>query len=189
MDYHHATIQPGTSKTPPFSLEVPNSPVIKGETLPRRHPQCVNGLRSIPQPNIKTLYDVLLRSAREYGNLPAVGARNLIGEHKEVKLVKKVVGGKEKEVEKKWTYFEMGKFEYLTYGEYVKAAVEIGAGLRELGMTKGDRLHMFASTRYVILLGGNSSTEWLMSDSVHTGCLSPMVCQGIIRELCTIDRK
>lgn len=43
-------------------------------------------------------YDVLLRSAREYGDLPAVGARNLMREHEEVKIVKKVMGGKEKEV-------------------------------------------------------------------------------------------
>jgi hypothetical protein len=40
----------------------------------------------------------LLRSAREYGDLPAVGARNLMREHEEVKIVKKVMGGKEKEV-------------------------------------------------------------------------------------------
>lgn len=123
---------------------------------------------------------------REYGDLPAVGTKNLIREHEEVKIVKKVMGGKEKEVEK-WTYFEMGKFEYLMYWEYVRAAVEIAAGLRELEMVKGDRLHVFASTRYVIILGGKSSTKWLMSDSVHTGCLSPMVCQGRIRKLCTID--
>lgn len=61
--------------------------------------------------------------------------------------MKHVVEGKEVEVEKTWTFFEMGDFEYITFGEYAERAMSIGSGLRKLGLKRGDKLHIFAATR------------------------------------------
>ncbi len=142
-----AMIQPGMFKEGPFSLPIPNSPIIPGETIPRRRTACINGLISTPEEGVNTVYDVLVLAAERYGNLNAMGERKLIKTHYETKMVKKTVEGKEKLVEKKWTFFEMGGFEYLSFREYVALTMELGAGLRFLGLEKEDRVHIFAATR------------------------------------------
>jgi long-chain acyl-CoA synthetase len=147
MSLKTAIVQPGMFKSPPFSLEVPGAPQIDGETIPRRNPNFLNSLISQPCEEVATLFDVLLRSAEKFGDLKAVGTRRLIETHVEVKKVKKVVEGVEKEVEKKWVYFEMGEFEFETFGVYVGRCLKIGAGLRKLGLGAGDRVHVFAATR------------------------------------------
>jgi len=134
-------------KSPPFTLEVPGSPQIDGETIPRRNANFLTSLVSRPYEEVATLFDVLLRSAEKFSNLNAVGTRRLIETHVEIKKVKSVVEGVEKEVEKKWVNFEMGEFEYETFGEYVGRCLKIGAGLRKLGLVRGDRVHVFAATR------------------------------------------
>lgn len=76
-----------------------------------------------------------------------MGTRKLLKTHNEIRKIKKVVEGKEVEVEKKWTFFEMGEFRYLTFGQYVDLCLQIGAGFRKLGLGRGDRVHVFAATR------------------------------------------
>ncbi|PMD47770.1 acetyl-CoA synthetase-like protein [Hyaloscypha variabilis F] len=146
MSLKTAIIQPGMFKSPPFTLEVPGSPHIEGETIPRRNANYVDSLVSRPCEEVATLFDVLLRSAEKFGDLDAVGTRKLIETHVEVKKVKTVVDGTEKEVEKKWVFFEMGEFEFESFGGYVGRCLRIGAGLRKLGLEAGDRVHVFAAT-------------------------------------------
>lgn len=105
---------------------------------------------SRPEDGIATLYDVLVRSAAKFGDLDAMGTRKLIEMHTETKKVKQIVEGTEKEVEKTWMFFEMGPYEYVTFGQYFDRALQIGSGYRKLGLAKGDRLHIFAATRYLI---------------------------------------
>lgn len=71
----------------------------------------------------------------------------MIKKHDEVEKEKKIVDGKEEEVDKNWTYFEMGPYEYLTFGEYMTLTTQIGAGYRKLGLGREDRVHIFAATR------------------------------------------
>jgi long-chain acyl-CoA synthetase len=147
MPLKTAIVQPGMFKSPPFTLEVPSSPSIPGETAPRRNANFLTSLVSQPSEDIATLFDVLLRSAEKFGDLDGLGSRRLIETHKEVKMVKRVVDGLEMEVEKKWVYFEMGDFEFETFGAYVARCLKIGAGFRKLGLVVGDRVHIFAATR------------------------------------------
>jgi len=86
-------------------------------------------------------------SAKKFGNAKAVGYRKLIKTHDEVKKVKKVVDGKEQETEKKWTFSELSPYQYFSFIEYERMVLQIGAGLRKLGMKKEDRLHIMAATR------------------------------------------
>ena len=132
-------------KKPPFTAEVADVQPVKGETIPRRHikyPQ----LLTTPEAGIATLYDILKRAETKFGDAKAIGSRKLIKTHHEVKKVKKVVDGKVQEVDKKWTYFELGPYEYLSFHDFEKLVLQIGAGYRKLGLVKNDRVHIFAGT-------------------------------------------
>lgn len=134
---------------PPFSVESPGYERVEGETLPRRHWKAKNGLRTQPHPDVHTVYDIVKRSAQVYPNEPAVGTRKLVHLHKEKKKVPKNVDGEVIEVEKEWQYFELSRYSYLTYADLLTYINQIGSGLRKLGLSKGSRVHLFATTTYV----------------------------------------
>ncbi|KAL2061787.1 hypothetical protein VTL71DRAFT_7165 [Oculimacula yallundae] len=138
--------QPKIYHQPPFSVDVPGVAAVEGETIPRRHPLAVNKLVERPEEGISTLFDIVKLSAEKYGNAKALGSRKLIKTHQESKKVKKMVDGQEQEIDKKWTYFELSGYEYLSFHDYEKLVLQIGAGYRKLGMNKEDRVHIFAAT-------------------------------------------
>lgn len=132
---------------PPYSVEAPGYEKVEGETIPRRHPRAKNGLLTRPADDVHTVFDLVRRSARLYPNNTAVGGRKLIKLHKETKKVKKNIDGQIKEVDKEWQYFELSKFNFLTYKEYEERVLQIGSGLRKLGLDGEHKLHLFGSTR------------------------------------------
>lgn len=128
--------------------EAPGFPAVEGETIPRRNAKTFEALVTSPDPSaIKTLPDILKYASAKYGNAKALGSRKLVKVHNEVKTIKKTVDGEETEVEKKWTYFELGAYEYKTFAEFEKIALEVGSGLRKLGLKAGEKVHMFAATQ------------------------------------------
>lgn len=151
MDWRESKLRdmplpPRMSAKPPYSIESPNSKAVEGETVPRRHPLTADGLIDKPADNITTTYELLRISAEKYGNAKVMGSRKLVRTHQETKKVKKMVDGVEQQVDKNWTFFELSPYEYMTYYEYEKLCLDIGAGLRKLGMEKSDRVHIFAAT-------------------------------------------
>jgi long-chain acyl-CoA synthetase len=138
--------QPRVYKKAPFTIEVPGAQKVEGETIPRRNYRCKDGLISTPAPDVKTIYDILRRSSAKYGNAKAVGKRKLIDMHVETKMIKKQVDGKETEVEKKWQYYELSPYEYMSFSEYEALALNAGRGFRALGMKAEQRVHLFAAT-------------------------------------------
>ena len=142
-------LYPRISQNPPFSVEATGYQKVKGETIPRRHPTAKDKLKTSPSEDVSTVFDILKRSAAKFGNAKALGARKLIKTHNETKKVKKTIDGKTQEVDKNWTYYEMSEYSYMSFIEYEKLALQIGSALRKLGLSKGDRLHLFASTRSV----------------------------------------
>lgn len=141
-------LQPRVSNNPPFTVEASGYEPAEGETIPRRHPASKDKLTTTPSDDVRTIFDILKRSADKFGNAKALGTRRLVKTHYENKKVKKTVDGVTQEVDKKWTFFELSEYSYISFVEYEKLALEIGAGLRKLGLVKGDRLHLFAATRY-----------------------------------------
>jgi long-chain acyl-CoA synthetase len=131
---------------PPFTVEVPGQKPVKGETPVRRHPSAVNELPTKPDDTISTIYELVRYSAAKYGNAKCMGSRKLIRTHQETKKVKKMIDGEEREVDKNWTFFELSGYEYLTFTEYERLTLQLGAGLRKLGLEAHDRLHIFAAT-------------------------------------------
>jgi long-chain acyl-CoA synthetase len=142
----HQPLYPRLSKKPPFSVEVPGQKPVAGETTVRRHPASVNGLLTKPADDITTTYELVRVNVAKYGNSKCMGSRKLLRTHQETKKVKKMVDGEQREVDKQWTFFELSGYEYITYTEYERLMLQVGAGLRKLGMEPGDRVHLFAAT-------------------------------------------
>lgn len=165
MSLKNATVQPRIVHKPPFSLEVPGAKAVEGETIPRRNVNTVNGLKSTPSPELQTTFDIVRVSAAKFGNAKALGSRKLVKTHIENKKVKKMVDGEEREVDKKWTYFELSGYSYLSFSEYEKQILQVGAGFRKLGMNKTDRVHIFAAT----------SAHWLAISHASASQSMPIV--------------
>lgn len=147
MSLHDAVIYPRLAKRPPFTVDAPGYEKKDGETIPRRNIIAKDGLINRPAEDIKTVFDVLKRSSAKFGNAKAVGSRKVVKTHTETKKIKKIVEGKEQEVDKKWTYFELSGYTYMSFVEYEQLALALGYGLRKLGMSKGDKLHLYGATR------------------------------------------
>lgn len=149
MDHKSGIMPLGHVHKPPFTIEAPGYEKVPGETIPRRHPRSKDGLIDSPAEGVHTVFDIIRRSARIYPNHTAVGRRKLIKLHKEIKKIPKNIDGEIHEVEKEWQYFELTKFDYLTYKQYEELVLQIGSGLRNLGITSENKVHLFATTRYV----------------------------------------
>ncbi|CAK1363824.1 unnamed protein product [Cercospora beticola] len=138
--------QPKMYKKPPFTAEVQGAEKKEGETVPRRNVRTKDQLKSTPEEGVNTIFDILKRSSQKYGNAKALGKRKLIKLHEENKKVKKTIDGVEKEVDKKWTYYELSQYEFMSFTEYEQLALNVGCGFRALGMNPQDRVHIFAAT-------------------------------------------
>ncbi|KAI1437526.1 acetyl-CoA synthetase-like protein [Xylaria sp. CBS 124048] len=147
---------------PPFMVQDTSSPEVDGETKPYRHIKAKDGFIIRPSSEVATIYDLFTASAKNHGSKPAIGSRTLIKTHVESKKVPKMVDGVKTEIDKQWTYFELSPYKFLTYKEYETRALNVGAGLRKLGLEPGDRLHIFAST----------SANWLC---MSHGCASQSI--------------
>ncbi|KAI1470792.1 acetyl-CoA synthetase-like protein [Daldinia caldariorum] len=161
----HVVLQPKATAKLPYSIESPGAEAVAGETKPRRHPLTKDGLITKPSDDISTAYELLRVSVAKYGNAKAMGSRRLVRTHQENKKVKKIVDGQEQEVNKAWTFFELGPYEYLTYNDFEKLVLNLGSGLRKLGMNKEDRVHIFAAT----------SANWLAMSHAASSQSMPIV--------------
>lgn len=147
MDYTTGIMPLHQVHKPPFTVEAPGYPKVAGETIPRRHVKSKDGLINSPADGVHTVFDIIRRSARLYPNNRAVGYRELIKLHKETKKVQKNVDGQVQEVDKEWQYFELTPFSFITYKDYEKLILELGCGLRQLGLGPDKKLYLFGTTR------------------------------------------
>ncbi|KAK4158114.1 hypothetical protein C8A00DRAFT_11129 [Chaetomidium leptoderma] len=153
---------PRMSAKGPFSVEVPGQQPVEGETPVRRHPLALEGLMTKPNDDITTVHELVRASVAKFGNAKCMGSRKLVRTHQEKKMIKKVVNGAETEVEKSWIFFEMSPYDYISYIDYERLTHQLGAGLRKLGLVKGDRVHVYAAT----------SQNWLAM--AHGACSQSM---------------
>ncbi|RMD44597.1 hypothetical protein DV735_g528, partial [Chaetothyriales sp. CBS 134920] len=158
-------IQPQLVAKPPFSVDAPGYEKKAGETVPRVNPLAKDGLITQPSSEVATIYDNLRRAARKFGNSKAIGTRKIIKTHTELKKVKKIVDGKEEEVEKKWTFFELSGYSYISFVEYEQMSLRAGAGLRSLGLEPGDKMHLYGAT----------SAHWLSASHAAASQSIPVV--------------
>lgn len=151
QDLKKAYPQARAVKTAPVSVEVPGIAKVDGETIPRRNYKAADALRTKPAPDISTLYELLRWSSRTYGNAKAMGSRTILNTHVETKKIKKMIDGKQQEVPKDWTYFELSGYTFNSFVEFEQRVLNVGAGMKKLGLAPQDRVHIFAQT----------SAQWL----------------------------
>lgn len=120
-----------------------------GQTRARRITIAENALSTQPLEGIDTVYDILAYSSRTHASRNAAGARDIVGVHEEEKEIKKVVDGKETIQKKKWQFFELSEFKYITYTQLKEQSDAIGKGLADIGLKKGDIFNIYAGTRWV----------------------------------------
>ncbi|RDA88037.1 hypothetical protein CP532_5321 [Ophiocordyceps camponoti-leonardi (nom. inval.)] len=162
MDYSTGIMPLHQVRKPPFTIDAPGYDKVPGETIPRRHPRAKDGLCNYPADDVRTVFDIVRRSSRLYPNHHAVGSRKLIKLHRETKTISKNVDGQIKQVEKEWQLFELTNYSFLTFQEYEKLVLQLGAGLRKIGISPEHKLHLFATT----------SRQWL---SMSHACASQSI--------------
>ncbi|KND04167.1 long-chain fatty acid-CoA ligase FAA1 [Spizellomyces punctatus DAOM BR117] len=113
---------------------------------PRRCIKSLHGLAHQPYPGVTTLYELLNYSVKVNGQKRAMGARRIVRQVQEEKQVTKMVDGQPVQETKKWNFYELSPFSWMTYTDVKEVTTRIGAGLRKIGLNPGDKLTLFAST-------------------------------------------
>ncbi|KAG4279776.1 hypothetical protein FPRO06_11110 [Fusarium proliferatum] len=124
--------------TAPYTIESPGYLKVAGESLPRRHPRAKHGLLECPTDGVRTVFDIVRNSAKLYPHHKTVGTRKLIKMHREFKIIE--------DKKKEWVYYELGPYNYLNYSQYEQLTIEIGSGLRKLGLSSSSKVYLFGTT-------------------------------------------
>nr|CAG8534239.1 8181_t:CDS:10 [Entrophospora candida] len=125
---------------------------VEGECRTRRSHLSPDKLIDSPEEGVKTLYDVVQRSVKKYGdNKNALGYRKIERIVEEEKEITKIVGGVEKKELKTWKYFQLSGYNWLTYNDLDQEIKTIGAGLVKLGLSEGSKIAIFAATSMTIV--------------------------------------
>ncbi|KAJ3051855.1 long-chain fatty acid-CoA ligase, partial [Rhizophlyctis rosea] len=102
---------------------------------------------------ITTMYELFQYVAETFPTVESFGARHVVREVVEEKELTKVIGGVETKEVKKWTYFELSGYDWLSYAEAKTWVSDIGSGLRKIGLKEQDKVTIFAAT----------SRNWLLT--------------------------
>ncbi|KAL0952534.1 hypothetical protein HGRIS_006793 [Hohenbuehelia grisea] len=138
-----ATLKPGFFGK--GSVEVAPA-AVEGEGPIRRLAITSGALITQPMEGIETMTDALDYAARTHGEKKAMGWRNIVDVHEEEKEVTKTVGGKPVTEIKKWKFFELSDYQYLSYVEVHEAVSEIARALVHLGVTSDRVLNLYSQT-------------------------------------------
>jgi long-chain acyl-CoA synthetase len=153
-----------------------------GEGAVRRLAITADRLVTTPFQGVEVIPDVISYTARTHGSRDAVGWRNVVKIHEEEKEVKKTVGGKEVTETKKWKYFELSDFEYISFLDVQDRVLELARGLLHHGILKTDVFNIYALTRCVVVFlcafGGRGlmvySVNWQLMSHACTTISTPV---------------
>ncbi|KAI7855814.1 hypothetical protein BDC45DRAFT_504797 [Circinella umbellata] len=112
----------------------------------RRASSSPDQLIRYPDPNVRTLYDVLENSKEKFGDKHAFGFRKVEQIIEEEKEIVKIVNGEEQKTKKTWKFFQMSPYHYLSYKSASRLAHELGAGFVHLGLSPKAKVEIFAPT-------------------------------------------
>lgn len=136
--------------TKKFTVEV-GKPLNSHETAPRRNVKVADAPLTRPlNMSCSTVYEFVMEVFEKNSSMKAMGWRDVIDIHQEIKQIEKKIDGKLTKVEKKWLYWELSHYQYNTYSELKDIMHNLGKGLVEIGLKphSGDKLHIFASTSH-----------------------------------------
>ncbi len=127
---------------PPFCSPSPGHKQVQGETVPFRNTRVKNQLHYVPEEGIHTVFDLVRRSAKKFGDSKALGSRSKISAHTKLGPTSQTGEGKQE------TYYEMSEYKYITYHEYERLVTQLGSGLYKLGLSpQRDKVCIYAQTR------------------------------------------
>lgn len=106
-------------------------------------------LPTSPAEGVLTLYDILQYCIKTHGESNAIAYRDLVKEHIEEK---QVTGHDGKPTSKKWTYFELSDYKWLTWPQVLHKVNNIGSGLSHLGLSKDTIFNIYGQTALVTFL-------------------------------------
>ncbi|CAK9437607.1 uncharacterized protein LODBEIA_P19850 [Lodderomyces beijingensis] len=123
-----------------------------GETAPRRKAAQRDAAVERPQDSkATTLPEFVEECFKRNGNKPAMAWRDLKDIHVETKKVKKTIDGETKEIDKNWTYYELGPYNYISYPDLLARVKNYAKGLIELGLkpNQASKLMVYAQTSHL----------------------------------------
>lgn len=126
-----------------------------GEGPTRRLALTADNLVTQPFAGIDTVFDVVEYAARTHGSRNALGWRDVLNTVEEEKEVKKLVAGKEVTEVKKWKYFQLSDYRYLSFVEVKEAVSEVARALVDLGVSSDDVFNVYAQTRSAVFSSHN----------------------------------
>lgn len=99
-----------------------------------------------PAEGINTMVDLLEASRKRNGAKRMIATREILDELTEEKKVTKKVDGEDVEDTKKWTYYVLSDYTYMTLNEMCDLINKFSNGLMALGLDHKTRFNIFAST-------------------------------------------
>ncbi|TNY20093.1 hypothetical protein DMC30DRAFT_270914 [Rhodotorula diobovata] len=132
------------------SVEV-GPPAPAGQSRPRRYHKTADKLVDSPGQHIRVVADILAHSVKRTPSSRAIGWRDTIKVHRELRDVKKIVDGEEVTEKKEWTTFELADYQFQTYAELGASVEQVAAALVATGH----------SARTVFNIYGSTSAHWL----------------------------
>ncbi|KAJ7161218.1 long-chain-fatty-acid-CoA-ligase [Mycena filopes] len=127
------------------SVEVAQ-PTAPNEGPTRRLAIAADKLVTRPFDGIDTVFDVLRYAAKTHGTRDALGWRDIVDVVEEAKEVTKTVDGKEVKETKKWKYFQLSGYQYISYVQLQERVEELAKGLVGLGLGTEDVFNIYAAT-------------------------------------------
>ncbi|KAJ6477729.1 long-chain-fatty-acid-CoA-ligase [Mycena sanguinolenta] len=121
-------------------------PTSDNEGPTRRLAIHADTLATSPFAGIETTYDIIQYCAATHGTRNALGWRDILNVHEEEKEVTKVVDGKEVKEKKKWKYFELSGYKWISYVELRETVGDVGRALVDLGVGTEDVVNIYAAT-------------------------------------------
>lgn len=116
--------------------------------------------------NVSTINDLVNYGCKKFEKLPFVGQREFIKLHVETKEVTKKINGEDKRVKKDWQYYELGHYDWQTFGEFQETRKTLSSSLIKAGLKPGeDKFHIYAKT----------CREWMQVATALTTQNIPMV--------------
>lgn len=112
----------------------------------RRSSESPDKLLERPEANVNTMAELMQAARKRYGSKKNIAWRDVIREHTEEKVVSKKIGDEEVQETKKWTYFELSPYKYITLEEFFTMVDQFASGMAQLDLDFKTHFNIFAST-------------------------------------------
>ncbi|KAJ3007299.1 long-chain fatty acid-CoA ligase, partial [Thoreauomyces humboldtii] len=134
----------GANHGKPRAIEVGDA--TSSRSRARRARNAGKALSTQPAPHVSTLHELLQHAATTYAERRAMGSRKVVRQITEEKQIEKVVDGKTTHETKKWNFYELSGYGWMTFSDVKKAVGDFASGLKALGLKADDKITLFAAT-------------------------------------------